>query len=110
REPNNPATKLWAARRMEQLSAGNSRRAEVIALSKRFGMPGKYTSWLAVPKAEMQRYNQEKIAGQIEVIARRLAVEISNRRQKGKIAHRLRVQLNRLSRQIGRDPTEALHE
>jgi hypothetical protein len=44
RKPNNLASKLWAAQRIEQLSASGANRSTVIALSLRFTLPSKFTS------------------------------------------------------------------
>lgn len=60
--PNNPATKLWADRHLESLGkrAGKLRSKkltnEAISLSKRFGIPGPFTSFLAVPPSEKLVY------------------------------------------------------
>jgi len=65
-EQDNPASKLWAAGRIQQLSASRRNRATVIAVSKQFGMPSKYTSWLAVPHQEMQDYKRDRDHDKIE--------------------------------------------
>jgi hypothetical protein len=90
------AASLWSVRRMEQLSSDNRNRAAVIALSRRAGIPSKYTSWLAVPREEMEGYNQEIAEAKMETVARRLAVEIANGRDHGTAALRLRGQLRPL--------------
>jgi len=107
-EPNHLATKLWAARRAEQLSAHPTNRAAVVALSQRFGIPSRFTSWLAVPQAEMERYRREKIQAEMATVASQLASEIARGRERGPAARRLRLQLNALGQRSGRDPQEAL--
>lgn len=107
-EPNNLATKLWAARRAEQLSANAANRATVAALSQRFGIPSQFTSWLAVPQEEMQRYRREKVQAEIETVASQLAEEIAHGREKRATARRLRGRLNALCQRIGQAPQEAL--
>lgn len=107
-EPGNIASKLWAAHRIEQFGSQRAGRATVIALSKQFSLPSRFTSWLAVPKEEMERYRTEKAEAQIEVVARRLAREISRRRENGDTARQLRLRLNALCRQVGSNPKEAL--
>ena len=73
-EPDNIATKLWAAEKIDQL--GSNKRA-VLALSKRFTLPSKFTSWLAVPKAEMEMYRREKAEREVYTTARQIAELIS---------------------------------
>lgn len=80
RRNNNVATKLWASRRIEMLSANARNRKAVMQLSQRYTLPSKWTSWLAVPKAEMERFNDEKIEAELEIIGRRYAMEIANGR------------------------------
>ena len=57
-EPNNLATKLWAAEKLEHF--GNGSRKQMVELSERFGIPSKATSWLAIPNEERERYHREK--------------------------------------------------
>ncbi len=106
--PNNLATKLWAAAYMNTLSADKRNRATVIALSKRFGMPSRFTSWLAVPAMEMQRYEKEISEAKREPITRRLAEEVLNNRPDSPTARKLREQLRLLCRKVGQDPAAAL--
>lgn len=105
---NNIASKLWAWRKIEQLSANDANRNAVIALSKRFLLPSKFTSWLAVPKAEMERYKREKIAAEIEGTAQRLAREIVAGRERGTTARRLRNRLSQLCSWVSKDPKNVL--
>ncbi len=58
-DADNIAAKLWAGARIDQLSESDGNERAVTDLSTQFGIPSKYTSWLAVPKAEMEMYNQE---------------------------------------------------
>lgn len=99
REPNNRAATLWAWRQLEKL--GRSRGAEAIEstieVSTRFGLPSKWTSWLAVPQAEMQRYWSENAWEDMNFYARLLAKEISAGRDDSRTAKRLRKQLERVS-------------
>ncbi len=62
RAPDNAASRLWAARYLERLSENPANRFKVVTLSKRFGLVSKWTSWLAVPRAE--RKNFEMITAQ----------------------------------------------
>jgi hypothetical protein len=61
---------LWASHRIAQLSARESNREEVVALSKRFGMPSKWTSWLAIPLAERANFKQQILASDRESASR----------------------------------------
>lgn len=108
--PDNLASKLWAAGRMAQLSRDYRNRASVISLSKQYGLPGKYTSWLAVPREEMERYEQEIAQAKCEMIARRLSREITMRRENSAVARRLRKQLEYWCKKGGLTPAEAMSE
>ena len=55
----NLATKLWAAQRIEMLSENESNQFAVVKLSQRFGLVSKWTSWLAIPAAEKERFDRE---------------------------------------------------
>ena len=100
REPNNVATKLWAARRIEQLSASEANRSTVIALSTRFGMPSKFTSWLAVPKAEMERYRRELARGDIPHARRHLMTELRKPTPNAKRVKELEERFTELNRTV----------
>ena len=103
--PNNPATKLWAARRIEQLCASGSDRSTVIETSLRYTLPSKFTSWLAVPKAEMERYRQEKVAAEIQVVASKLSREIAAGRGRSESAQKLHAELKRLCESLPYHPS-----
>jgi hypothetical protein len=100
-EPNNVATKLWAAQQIERLSAVERNRERVIALSNRFNLPSKFTSWLAVPEEEMKLYRREKIQADLEVLGRRYA-DLFRRGREGTVeAHEIRSRIDRLAKEIG---------
>lgn len=109
-EANNPAARLWASRRMEQLSGDESdtHRETVIALSKQFGMPSKYTSWLAVPREEMVRYEKEIAAAKIATVAHQLAVEMAAGRARSAHAIELRQQFDHWRHVVGPNPDWAV--
>jgi hypothetical protein len=107
-EPNHLATKLWAARKIDQLGKLAANREAVVALSQRFTLPSPFTSWLAVPRAEMARYREEKTDAELAVIASRLAREIIEGRRTGRTARQLRARLKRDCRAARRDPREVL--
>lgn len=106
--PNNVASKLWAARQIEQLSANQGSRDAVIALSLRHTLPSKYTSWLAIPKAELERYAREKAEADMSVIAGQLAHRIAEGRGNTPAARQLRAQLAAVCKQTGYFPEERL--
>ncbi len=56
---NNIAAQMWGARRIETLSKSEVNRAAVVNLSKRFGMPSKWTSWLALPASEKAQFERQ---------------------------------------------------
>ena len=76
-EKSNVASQLWAANFIEQLSARESNRDRVVALSKRFGMPSKWTSWLAIPKAERENFKKQILASDRESAARAYAQAVA---------------------------------
>ena len=63
--PGNLAAKLWGARRIEQLSEKDANRAAIVNLSKRFGMPSKWTSWLALPASEKAAFERQLLSLEI---------------------------------------------
>ncbi|MDQ3815980.1 MAG: hypothetical protein M3347_18885, partial [Armatimonadota bacterium] len=122
RQSNNLATKLWAARRIEHLSdslklplrlhEARNREAieETIELSHRFTLPSRFTSWLAVPRAELERYQREQAFADVYFYGRLLALEIAQGRENGRAARRLRQQLNRVCRIAGYTPQQVLQD
>jgi hypothetical protein len=70
-EPNGPATKLWAAEKIASL--GKSDRKTIIALSLRHTIPSKFTSWIAIPKAEAERYKYERAQAEASLLARQIS-------------------------------------
>ncbi len=91
-EKGNVASQLWAANFIEQLSAREANHERVIALSKRFGMPSKWTSWLAIPKAERENFKKQILASDRESAARLYAQAIARgdktaaQKQKARVA------------------------
>ena len=73
----NVASQLWAANRIEDLSATEKNHDAVVALSKRFGMPSKWTSWLAIPQAERENFKKQILASDRESAARAYAQAIA---------------------------------
>ena len=73
----NVASQLWAANWIEDLSKREANRERVVALSKRFGMPSKWTSWLAIPKAERENFKKQILASDRESAARAYATAVA---------------------------------
>ena len=108
--PNNLATKLWAAGRIEQLGAMNNTRGHVIELSKRFTLPSKFASWLAIPKAELAVYKRSEIQPKLDQIGRRLGELIEAGKETSAEAQSLRKQFDELCRQMDAEPKAELRE
>lgn len=108
REENNLATKLWAARRIADLSGHSKNKNAVMALSQRFTLPSKWTSWLAIPQEEAERYRQEKAAADMDYYGRLLAVEWSQGRGKSNTAKTLRTRFEQAAKLVGDSSGEAL--
>jgi hypothetical protein len=102
---NNLAAKLWAARRIEDLSANTKNQEAVIALSQRHTLPSKWTSWLAVPKEEMERYRQEKARADMDYYGRLLAVETAHGRGKSRRASQMRSRFQEAAKLAGNNET-----
>jgi hypothetical protein len=119
------AGRLWAVAWMERWSKDPVHRSKVMNLSYKFGLPSRYTSWLAVPREETARYAQEieqarieartarlrAIAeAQIEERAHRLASLVVAGQGNSPGAKQLRLQLRTLCKPYGLDPGNALRD
>ncbi|OPZ81377.1 MAG: hypothetical protein BWY76_03050 [bacterium ADurb.Bin429] len=102
--PNNPATQLWAAKRMMALSADAKNRATVIVMSKRYNVPSKFSSWIAIPKEELERYKREKARADADLVAAQWAQLLLQGRENSATARALRERLNALCKISGDDP------
>ena len=101
-ENNNLATRLWAAQRLEDLSANEKNFETVLALSNQFGLPSKWSSWLAVPKTEMERFQWGKMFTDLNSLGRRYVNEVARNGQQSPAAQRLATQFESLNQQIRR--------
>ncbi len=108
RRPQNLAAKLWAAERIAQLSAGGGHRAEVAALSLAHTIPSPYTSWLAIPTEERERFRLIMAQADADRIAQRLAQLIAERRAGTEEARRGRKRLEELSGELGMHAADLL--
>ena len=77
RQSRNLPELLWASARMESLSADAKNQAQVTALSQRFGMPSKWTSWLAIPEEERRNFKRQMMASDRADAARAYAQAVS---------------------------------
>lgn len=80
--------KLWAAQKIDNLGQNEKNRAATMKLSMRYGLPSKWTSWLAIPDEERVRLKEiieaEKRAQarrNIEQLGRQMALEVAAGRQ-----------------------------
>ena len=94
----NVASLLWAASHMEEMAKRDANHDEVIALSKRFGMPSKWTSWLAIPKAERANFKKQILASDRESAARAYAQAIA--RGDGAAAAREKVRVAQVTKEL----------
>ena len=102
-EPNSPAIRLWAAHWISHLTAQGGSRKAIITLSYRYGLPTRYTSWLAIPKQERERMEwerkrlqSERAEPRIRAVAKKLAAEVVAGRGSGTLAATLNSQLEAL--------------
>lgn len=107
--PNNVASQLWAAARIARLSRKSENRNAVVALSHRFTLPSKWTSWIAIPQEERERYKEEKNQADRDSIARQLTFLISQKRGQSRDAQQLRARFTRLCRP-DEDPAQILEQ
>ncbi|MBV9864519.1 MAG: hypothetical protein JO316_04165 [Abitibacteriaceae bacterium] len=100
---DSPATKLWAARKLDSLGVTEKNRARVIALSQSFNLPSKFTSWLAIPQAEMENYRRVEKQAKMYGLVRSLASEILQGREQSRTFRRLRQRIMVLRRNTPND-------
>ncbi len=109
-EPNHRVTKLWAAAFIAHLSKTEANRKRVIALSLRYTLPSKWTSWLAIPKEERERYKREMAEADIRRAGERLIALMDQRRSGNRESVALRERIKSIARDAGLNPAEALSE
>ncbi|HEX8833391.1 MAG TPA: VIT domain-containing protein, partial [Abditibacteriaceae bacterium] len=109
RDPNLAAS-LWASKQIESLSKKTRNRARVVALSQRFTLPSKYTSWLAIPEEERQRYKLEKAQADISYYTPLLVREIEKGRGNRRVARDIRSRLAVAAKLIGRSVNSVLED
>ncbi|MHB9109631.1 MAG: VIT domain-containing protein [Armatimonadota bacterium] len=107
-EPNNLATKLWAAERMDDLDESAKSRETVLAMSHRYNLPGKFTSWLAIPIEELQRYKEEKLWADLQTTITALENRIIAGTENSAEGKRLHARLTDLCAQLKRNPQQML--
>ena len=108
RESHNLASKLWAAHWIEQTTQRRASRAAVIALSLQYTLPSRYTSWLAIPKAERLHLAQLNAQPRIDALVKSLAAEIIAGQGQTPAAQRQRRGLNAICERTEQDPQQFL--
>lgn len=108
RRENNIAMKLWAARRLEEWGQNPKKRLQVVALSTRFGLPSRFTSWLAVPQEERTNFQREKAEADIAFYRGQIWLAMRQNQYRGETARELQNRFDRAARELGRDPRREL--
>ncbi len=101
------AASLWGAGKIEALGTKNEARAQIVALSTRFDVPSKWTSWVAMPNA--QRVAMRNQLRQLDMqrrgaeLGRTFAIELENGRPFSAVSLHARGDLRALARSgVGR--------
>lgn len=102
REVQRLAQVLWGARRIEDLSADANNKAKVRTLSYSLGILSKWTSWLAMPAAQRQLYDEQirriDTANRGAKFGRMVALEIEANRPFSPVALQARAGLRAIER------------
>ena len=101
RRADNPAMLLWAKEKIEDLSRNARNQSAVVALSTRYELPSKWTSWLAIPKEELERYKQEKAEADMAFYGDLVAKEIAAGRGQSRAARNARTRFARAVQDSG---------
>lgn len=113
-DADNIAAKLWAGARIDQLTGSGASEGAVTRLSTQFCIPSKYTSWLAVPRSEMELYTQETEQEKERLQSERDLWSLANMIADGKgstpQARRLRAKLAPLARTDWGTPENMIKE
>ena len=102
--PNNAASKLWAAAQIEGLGGTDRARDRVVALSTRYTIPSKFTSWLAIPEAERAAFERTIKFSRVSQLARLIAEEVAAGRDETPKTHRMRARFDSLAREMKLEP------
>ncbi|RYX81356.1 hypothetical protein EON83_24530 [bacterium] len=89
-EKNNIPSLLWASGRIEALSSKDANKTQVMTLSKRFGIPSRWTSWLAIPEEERSRYKLEMLKADRDNAAKAYAQAVAQGNDAQKWIHKLK--------------------
>lgn len=108
READNIAAKLWAARRLEDMARNPKNRLQVVALSTQFGLPSRFTSWLAVPVEERANFQREKAQADVVFYRSQIWTAMRQGQYRGATKTQLRARFDRAARELGRDPQSEL--
>jgi len=111
------AEKLWAARRIDELERDVKQREEVMRLSVRYGLPSRWTSWLAIPTAErarlkpiIERQKREQAQLNLNALGRQMALEVATGGDKTRGYALMKAQFEMNSRILERPSGPALQE
>jgi hypothetical protein len=107
-EKNNLASSLWAANRIEALSESTANEKKVMALSKRFGVPSKWTSWLAIPEEERRSFKHQMMVADRADAARAYAQALARTDSIGAKAQKDR--FDTLTKQLATENSENGYE
>lgn len=113
RDAENLAGKLWAARKIESLSHAKAKtnlstRRRVVAMSTQFGLPSRFTTWLAVPASELANFKEEKAEIDLTFYARQISLLIRNNQSQSADANDLKARFYGAAKEAGRDPKPEL--
>ena len=109
REAAPPSSLLWASARIETLSSSDVNQKAVMALSKRFGIPSKWTSWLAIPEEERRNFKRQMWASDRADAAKAYAQAVSRGDQSAMKTQK--IAFEDLSKKLGDDgPNYAANE
>lgn len=81
--------KLWAARKLDDLARDDRNYSTGLKLSVRYGLPSKWTNWLAIPDEERARLKdiienskREQAQDNIALLGKQMALEVAAGREK----------------------------
>gem|GEM_PF-1645610 len=104
----NAAAQFWAKLQMQYLAANPKNKSAVIQLSKRFNLPGKYTSWLALPEEGRKIYEKNLAQRELDRYAPALAGLISAGKGKTAEARTYRKLVEQKAAIAGVNPDDAV--
>ena len=104
---NPAAAALWATERINAVGKSSAQRAEVIALSTRYGVASPYTSWLTVSDEDARFYRRALVDAQLDPLVREYWLRVADGREKSARAVELQKSIALISRGNGLNPQSA---